>query len=199
VRALGQADFLLGAPFDGEGLVSGEGSEAGAWVEAAVVEGAFSLAGVRESDATWFVVEAEDDALYFPTLAQADGAAEPILLPLIERALVEAIFETVAVPTSPNPSAAQLAVRVVDGAGAPLAGVTLAVAGSGFVSYAEVGGWTEFAESTSDRGLAFVGNVLAEELPGQPVRLELSGPARREVSVLAAEGAVTLVTLVVTS
>ncbi len=195
VRQFRGDEFLLTELAETSGEVAAEAPRAAdPWVDTEFTADGFSLAGARRGEGTWIAVESSE-AGYFTTLGLFDttlGSADPVL---VTADIVTSIFDTLAVPEDPFPSSGHLVVRVEDEAGDLVPGVQVQLGSASFVTYASAGSWTEFADRTTDEGIAFLGNIPADAVPGETVSVTLAGAMTGTFEALVAAGAVTVVTL----
>jgi hypothetical protein len=156
--------------------------------------------GVTLTNNRWVAVEAINDNTIYPTVSQHDLRSGSIVAPLVPIAVVDEIFTKMTPETQFNEARAHILMRVVDGAGNGVEGVTPSVFSASTDSepaYALDGQWLALDDSTNPEGLIFFANLEAPALPGQNTQIELTGTTEAEVTVRLVSGAITVVTVLV--
>ncbi len=191
-------DFFFTETLNLTAEVFAQAEDGTGWISATHDGQSYSLSGVRLAPKTWMgarLIGGEGDYhASFSIQDTQDGRAD---VPLVRRQVLLEIFGTLLVPEEPGSSAGHVVVRITDTNGQNVQGVTVAVPGASFVTYASSGSWTEYAEQTTTQGLALAGNVLAGSFPGEEVTVTASGAVERTVSVPIAADTVTVANLTV--
>jgi hypothetical protein len=138
----------------------------------------------------------EFDLEHLHSIMLWDGRSNPAPSVVARSALTEIMGGLIAAD-SLNDARAQLFVRVVEKDGVTgIAGVFPTVVGGTAVAFLDGGTWQDVDESTGDSGEFLAYNVSAAALPGQDVKVMLSGSLDAEFTVRLAAGATTIVTYV---
>lgn len=157
---------------------------------------AFEATGVEARVNTWFAAQPKNDATTLMTITQHDGTKAGLEVPLVQRSVLEDILGGLLNPATISSTGAQLIVRLVDESGEPIGQARPQVIGGPNIAYSDSGVWTDSEDATSDDGLFLSYNIPSSSLPGQTVKLIISGSVSDEFTVPIAAGAVTVATLV---
>ena len=158
----------------------------------------FVLTGVQTAlDVAWLSVRPKTGNASLRTLTPVNlNLTANVTLPLIQTDVIDAIFQSLTVPTTRTTGAGHLVVSFVGrSAGTGAAGVRVASSSTGVVAYRSGGFWSTDATQTDGSGLVLVGNISAAAYPGTGVTLTLSGVISRAVTFAVASEAVTLAEL----
>ncbi len=159
-------------------------------------DGTFSVPGVEPRADTWILVEPVTDKSSMATLSVHDSRTGALRVPLVPINVLQGVLSTIqSDPTTPSSIAAQLLLRIVDGAGQPVKGVKIFVQGGPDITYATADTWGEFRDNTDSNGLALVYNMPARSRPGQEFTISLSGSVDKEVDARVIAGAITVLTI----
>jgi len=150
----------------------------------------------RHADPQWLAVVPEFDLEHLDSLTLWDGQAEPRPA-MLARSALEEIMGGLIAADFPNDARAQLFVRIVEKDGTTgVAGVIPTVVGGPNLAFLDGGAWRDVDDSTGDSGEFLAYNVSAAALPGQDVKVMLSGSLDAEFTVRLATGATTMVTYI---
>ncbi len=197
-RVIAFADdfFDQGAGFAARADVSADGRN-GSRVKTTYDGTSFELADVLKASANWFLTEPATNSGFLPTLVVADTRttkADALAVAVAPALQDEGSLQTLG--TALSTSRAQVVLRVIDGQGRSVRGVTAELT-SELVAYRTAGVWLNNDAGTDDSGLLFIGNAAAgSALARAAVTLRGATSARVDVRLLA--GATTVVTVVVT-
>ncbi len=156
----------------------------------------FEATDVEARAGTWFAVQPKNDATTLMTLTRHDASQTGLQLPLVQRSVLEEILGGLANPATISSTSAQLIVHLVDRAGEPIGQARPQVIGGPNMAYLASGFWTDSDDETSDDGMFLSYNIPSSSLPGQTVKLIISGSVSSEFTVPIAAGAVTVATLI---
>jgi hypothetical protein len=174
------------ASTDGRSAVDGEydGAEF-------VVEG--NVVGRR-----WVQASPIDDATRYPTITQQDFGEDASSVPVVQRVVLDQVFQGLTSPAEMVATRAQLVVRIVDGSGVGIAAVKANIfASNPNIAYSDDGLWQSFGDATTSDGLILVSNLEASPFPGQAIQVLLTGAVEAEREARIAGGAITVLTVVV--
>lgn len=164
------------------------------WVEVPYDGEAFFVDPVSAS--SWLAVVPEFDNEHLDTITIWDGASAPLPVVVPTIVLEEIVGGLIAADTV-NSARAQLLVQVLDSDGVTgLAGVIPIISGASDIAYLDAGVWSDADEATGSSGLFLAYNVTARDMPGQDVRVILSGTIEAEFTVRLAAGVATVVSYV---
>jgi hypothetical protein len=195
VELLIEDTFLQSIPFTETATVFGEGE--GASVSGSYDGTDFTLANVLVGNGVSMAVRPDDTLVAFGTISDADTTRASVSLPLVQRSVIEDIYQSLTTPTEVATTAAHLVVRVIGADGVPVPGVTITAPSAELVAYSTAGSWSDTEIVTDVSGLAVVGNMAALSFPGGETTLRLTGAVTVDEPVRVARGFVTLVRVVV--
>lgn len=156
---------------------------------------AFEATGIEARADTWFAAQPVNDTTMLPTISMQDSSLTGLGLPVLERSVLNEILASLVTPATFGSAAAALVVRLVDATGAPISKARPQVVGGTDLIFRDSGFWSDSVDETSDDGIFLCYNIPSGSLPGQTVKLLLSGSISDEFTLPVAAGAVTVVTL----
>lgn len=187
--------FDQGVVFTGQAKVSADGKTARV---SDIYDGTvFELAGVAQKASNWFLVEPQVGSGMLATITPLDTRAKVgnLKVGLAPEQLVDGIYGFSLSGAVRDTSKAQIVLRVIDGKGIALAGVTAHVTAE-LVAYRAEDSWLDDITTTDDSGMVFLGNVPAvPTLSG--VNIVLSGEVNARVEAQVLAGATTVVNAIV--
>jgi hypothetical protein len=190
-----ETQFVQVTGFTGPGVLEVYGA-AGLLTEGTFSQGSFALPEIEAAPFVWALARPDSEAIHYPTWSALPATASTQLnVPLLPRALVEEVMNSLAVPAVPAQGTAQVLLRLFDQNQAPLAGATVAAPAAQLVMYAAQGTWSDVENATDLTGLVLLGNVAAGNLPGNELQLTLGGAASGSALVRVANDTATVVDL----
>lgn len=196
VVAMNDEAFAQTAAFSGAATVFAESPTLAQGVSGTYDGASFSLADALQDRRAWVAVRPDDVAAFIDTISYQDTTETSVTAPLVSRALLQEIYFNLSTPAELAANAAQLVVRVFEANGAGVVGVTANTTAGTFAAYSADGTFSETETVTDGQGIIILGNIAATRFPGSEFVLRLGGAAEAELTVRIAQGAVTLVDVV---
>jgi hypothetical protein len=196
-RVLGLTDdfFEQGVGLSANAEVSADG-RGGSRVKATYDGSTFQLDDVLKTSVNWFLTTPAANTGFLPTLMPGDtlrAKADELVVAVAPALQVEGILQSLG--TARSDARAQIVVRVVDGRGRSVTGVTSDFTAE-TTAYRTAGVWRANDDGSDDSGLIFLGNApVGSALSRASINLRGSATGRVDVEIMA--GATTLVTAVV--
>lgn len=155
----------------------------------------FEATGIETRAGTWLAAQPINDSNLLPTITQQDTRLSGLGLPVLQRSVLNEILSSLVTPATFGTAAAALVVRLVDAEGLPISKARPQVVGGTDLVFRDSGFWNDGVDETSEDGIFLCYNIPSSSLPGQTVKLLLSGSIADEFTLPIAAGAVTIVTL----
>lgn len=125
----------------------------------------------------------------------SDGVVEAEPFALVRASTMENIYDLLTVPITLDSGRAQIVLRLVNDAGAGMAGVRVTAQSAEVVVYAASGGFSDAEMQTDNTGLVVLANTPASAWPGSLVSVSFAGSDTGATELLVVAGAVTVVSV----